>query len=129
VSGEIGERSEERWRLQQLFRCFRLFRKPTSWRRGYVISGYLKRAKQTRTRRTETRSRADSEAIVDEQAIRQYEPIYSNSESHELEASGFEPKERDGKITWQRPDTGLWVSQEIALHLLERKSTEGDQRP
>jgi len=33
-------------------------------------------------------------------------------------------KERGGKIIWERPDTGFWVSQEMALHLLERKSAE-----
>ena len=48
-------------------------------------------------------------------------------EARRLLAAGFEPKERDGKTIWQRPDTGFWVSQEMALHLLKVKSTEGDQ--
>ncbi|PLS82605.1 MAG: hypothetical protein CYG60_24070 [Actinobacteria bacterium] len=41
-----------------------------------------------------------------------------------LEEAGFKPKERCGKTIWQRPDTGFWVSQEMALHLLESKSIE-----
>jgi len=37
---------------------------------------------------------------------------------------GFELKESGGKIIWERPDTGFWVSQETALHHLESKSAE-----
>jgi len=39
-------------------------------------------------------------------------------EWRELEAAGFKPKERCGKIIWQRPDNGFYYSQEMASHLL-----------
>ena len=51
----------------------------------------------------------------------------TDPETRRLLAAGFEPKERGGKTIWQRPDTGFWVSQEMALHLSGRKSTEGEQ--
>ena len=39
-------------------------------------------------------------------------------ERRELEAAGFKPKERCGKIIWQRPDNGSYYSQEMASHFL-----------
>ena len=51
----------------------------------------------------------------------------TDPEARRLLAAGFEPKERGGMIIWQRPDTGFWVSQEMALHLSENKSTEGER--
>jgi hypothetical protein len=41
------------------------------------------------------------------------------SESRRLLAAGWEPKERCGKIIWECPDNGFYVSQEVAMHLLE----------
>jgi hypothetical protein len=55
-------------------------------------------------------------------------PLTADTEARRLVAAGRKPKIRLGKTIWQRPDTGFWVSQEIALHLLESKSTEGVQR-
>jgi len=46
------------------------------------------------------------------------------SDGRKLKAAGFKPKARGGKIIWQRPDTGFWVSQEMASHLLERRGIE-----
>ena len=89
------------------------------------MSSYLKLARQARARRNESELRLASEAVGDVQIVR---PIHLDSEGRRLEAAGFEPKERSGKIIWQRPDTGFWVSQEMALHLLESKSKEEDQR-
>ncbi len=34
-----------------------------------------------------------------------------------LEA-GWKPKVRLGRTIWRRPDNGFWVSQEMALHML-----------
>lgn len=45
-----------------------------------------------------------------------------------LEAAGWNHKRRGGLTIWERPDTGFWVSQEMALHLLENKGMEGDQK-
>jgi hypothetical protein len=55
-------------------------------------------------------------------------PLTADTEARRLVAAGRKPKIRLGKTIWQRPDTGFWVSQEIALQLLESKSTEGVQR-
>jgi hypothetical protein len=89
---------------------------------------YLQLARRSRARWEEFESRPASEAVTDMQAIRQNRPIHLDPEGRKLEAAGFEPKERGGKTIWQRPDTGFWVSQEMALHLLESKSMEEDYR-
>jgi hypothetical protein len=92
------------------------------------VSGYLELARWVRARREESRSQLASQAVTDVQTMRQSRPIQLDSSGRKLEAAGFQPKERDGKIIWQRPDTGFWVSQEMALHLLEARSMEEDQR-
>jgi hypothetical protein len=40
-------------------------------------------------------------------------------ETRKLSAAGWEPKERCGKIIWKRPDNGFFISQEMALQLLQ----------
>ena len=92
------------------------------------MSGYLEVARRIRARREESRYRPAGEAVTDKQTIRQNRSIHLDPEGRKLEAAGFEPKERGGKIIWQRPDKSFWVSQEMALHLLESKSIEEDQR-
>jgi hypothetical protein len=89
------------------------------------VSSYLELARRARARLNESGLRPASEAGGDVQIVR---PIHLDPEGRRLEAAGFKPKERSGKIIWQRPDTGFWVSQEMALHLLERGSIKGDQR-
>jgi TubC N-terminal docking domain len=49
-------------------------------------------------------------------------------EWRELEAAGFKPKERCGKIIWQRPDNGFYYSKEVSLHLLNQKEHTGQER-
>ena len=92
------------------------------------MSGYLELARRVRARREEFRLQLASEVATDIPIARQSRSIHLDSEGRKLEAAGFHPKERDGKIIWQRPDTGFWVSQEMALHLLEARSMEEDQR-
>jgi hypothetical protein len=46
-------------------------------------------------------------------------PLTADTEARRLVAAGRKPKTRLGKTIWQRPDTGFWVSQEMALHLLD----------
>jgi hypothetical protein len=89
------------------------------------VSSYLELARRSRARRSESGPRLASESVRDVQTVR---PIHLDHEGRRLEAAGFKPKERGGKIIWQRPDTGFWVSHEMALHLLENKSKEEDQR-
>jgi hypothetical protein len=40
-------------------------------------------------------------------------------EERRLIAAGWKPKERCGKIIWERPDDGFYVSQEAAIHFLD----------
>ncbi len=76
----------------------------------------------------DTRSQTVSKGVADNQTIQQQRPIHLDTEGHKLLAAGFEPKERSGRIIWQRPDTGFWVSQEMALHLSESNRREEGQR-
>ena len=92
------------------------------------MSSYLEIARQVRARRNEPGLRPASETLTDIQFAQQSRPIHLDPEGRRLEAAGFEPKERGGKIIWQRPDTGFWVSQEMALHFLERGMIEEGQR-
>jgi hypothetical protein len=92
------------------------------------MSGYLELARRVRARQEESRPQTASEAATDIHIARQSRSIQLDPEGRRLNTAGFEPKERGGKIIWQRPDTGFWVSQEMALHLLEARSMEEDQR-
>jgi hypothetical protein len=53
-------------------------------------------------------------------------PAAVGPEARRLVASGWKPKVRFGKTIWQRPDTGFWVSEEMALHLLD--GTQGSEQ-
>jgi hypothetical protein len=44
-------------------------------------------------------------------------------EERRLIAAGWEPKRRCGKIIWKHPDSGFYVSQEVATHFLSRELT------
>ena len=46
-------------------------------------------------------------------------------ERRELEATGFKPKERCGKIIWQHPHNGFYYSHEVALLFLLGTTGEG----
>ena len=39
-----------------------------------------------------------------------------------LEAAGWKHKRRGGLTIWERPDTGFWFAQDMALHLLGTKN-------
>lgn len=92
------------------------------------MSGYLDVARRIRAARDSSEkgsvSRPESEAATDARTTRQSGAVRLTSDGRRLKAAGFEPKMRGGKVIWQRPDTGFWFSQEIALHLLERGSTK-----
>ena len=45
-----------------------------------------------------------------------------------LLAADWKPKERCGKIIWQRPDNGFYYSKEVSLHLLNQKEHTGQER-
>ncbi len=88
------------------------------------MSGYLEFARRGRARREESWHCPASEAVAGIQPMRHNRPIHLGPEGGRLQSAGFEPIERDGKISWERPDMGFWVSQDMALHLLESKSAE-----
>lgn len=90
------------------------------------MSDYLELARRAKARRNGSGTRLASGAVVDTQSIRSPGILNPDPEGRKLRAAGFKPKERGGKTIWQRPDTGFWVSLEMALHLSEDKSTEGD---
>ena len=55
------------------------------------------------------------------------EPDTENA--RQLLEAGWKPKVSfGGKVIWERPDTGFWVSEDMALHLLVNKGMKGDQR-
>jgi hypothetical protein len=112
----------------EIFRYFRIFRSPTAQEKSHTMSGYLELARRVRARQEESRPQTASEAATDIHIARQSRSIQLDPEGRRLNTAGFEPKERGGKIIWQRPDTGFWVSQEMALHLLDARSVEEDQR-
>jgi hypothetical protein len=93
------------------------------------MSGYLELAGRGRVSREESWHRPTSEAVVGTQP-----PVHPNlsirlgPEGRKLQSVGFEPKESGGKIVWERPNMGFWVSQEMALHPLESKSAEEGRR-
>jgi hypothetical protein len=55
-------------------------------------------------------------------------PAAAGAEARSLIASGWKPKVRLGKTIWQRPDTGFWVSEEMALHLLDGTEPSEQER-
>lgn len=71
------------------------------------------------------KSQLERESVTNLRTLQQNGADHLGLEGRKLESAGFEPKERGGKIIWQRPDTGFWVSQEMALHLL-KKGKEAD---
>jgi len=47
----------------------------------------------------------------------------SSADHQRLKEAGFKPKVSFGKrVIWERPDTGFYYSEEIALHLLDAKN-------
>ena len=91
------------------------------------MSGYLdlaRRIRAARERSEESKSWLASEAATNVRSRHQPEVVHLTSDGRKLKAAGFKPKARGGKIIWQRPDTGFWVSQEMASHLLERRGIE-----
>ena len=87
---------------------------------------YLRLLRQSRTDRNESRQ---SEAERDLSAPRHRnddgaaELPNRGGDALRLTAAGYRPKVSFfGRIIWQRPDTGFYVSEEMALHLLDTKS-------
>ncbi len=51
----------------------------------------------------------------------------SSGDHRRLEEAGYRPKiSLGGRVIWERPDTGFWVSEEMALHLLNKDKEAGE---
>jgi hypothetical protein len=49
-----------------------------------------------------------------------------SADHRRLEVAGYRPKiSFGGRVIWERPDTGFWVSEEMALHLLNKNKEAG----
>ena len=93
------------------------------------MSGYLELARRGRASWEGYWHCPTSEAVAGiQQPVCHNLSIHLGPEDRKLQSAGFELKERLGKILWERPDTGLWESQEMALHPLKRESTEEGRR-
>jgi hypothetical protein len=94
---------------------------------------YLKLLRDSKTRRRESIHRGEvqqdaPEPQCEEAGALAAKPV-SSADHQRLEEAGYRPKISFGeRVIWERPDTGFWVSQEMALHLLETKNREEDQR-
>jgi hypothetical protein len=53
------------------------------------------------------------------------EPGTETEDARRLLEAGWKPKTSFGRVIWERPDTGFWVSQEVALYFLESKNIRG----
>jgi hypothetical protein len=89
------------------------------------MSGYLELAGRGRASREGYWQCPTSEAVAGIQPLRHNLSIYLGPEGRRLQVAGFELKESGGKIVWEWPAIGFWVSQETALHPLKSKSAEG----
>lgn len=50
----------------------------------------------------------------------------NNEERRELEAAGWEPKEREDETVWKNPKSGYWYPQDVAISLLREGVDAGD---
>jgi hypothetical protein len=92
---------------------------------------YLRLLRDSRTRRPESIHRGevqqDAPEPQGEEAGALAAKTVSSADHKRLEEAGYRSKISFGeRVIWERPDTGFWVSQEMALHLLEM-SKEGEQ--
>jgi hypothetical protein len=88
---------------------------------------YLKLLRDSKARRRESIHRGE---VQQDAPDPRYEEtgalaakLVSNADHQRLKEAGYKPKISFGKrVIWERPDTGFYVSQEIALHLLDTKN-------
>jgi hypothetical protein len=88
---------------------------------------YLEVLRQSRSRRRESshgdESKRDSpKSQCEEDGALTVLPVAS-SEHRRLEEAGYKPKFSFWKrVIWERPDTGFYYSEEVALYLLDAKN-------
>ena len=108
---------------------FRLFRTRLRYDTGSVMN-YLKLLRDSKARRRESIHRGEvqqdaSEPQCEETGALTAKPLPS-ADHQRLEEAGYRPKVSfGGRVIWERPDTGFWVSQDMALHLLYKSKEAG----
>jgi hypothetical protein len=93
---------------------------------------YLKLLRDSKTHRHESTHRGEVRRDLPGSQCEEARALaaisVSSADHQRLKEAGYTPKARFGeRVIWQRPDKGFWVSQEMALHLLE-KNKEAEQR-
>lgn len=86
---------------------------------------YLKLLRDCKTRRQEPIHSGEVRPDLPESQCEEGEALpvipVSSADHQRLKEAGYTPKISFGeRVIWQRPDTGFWVSQDMALHLLEK---------
>jgi hypothetical protein len=97
---------------------------------------YLKLLRQSKARRNGSRRREAGREMSASQRGQDENPLalpVSGADARKLTAVGYRPKVSFfGRVIWERPDTGFYVSQEMALHLLNtnnvRSKSGADER-
>ena len=88
---------------------------------------YLELLRQSKARRRAPSPRDEatrdlSESRCEEAGVAAVLPV-SSADHRRLKAAGYKPKLSFGKrVIWERPDTGFYYSEEVALHLLDAKN-------
>jgi hypothetical protein len=88
---------------------------------------YLKLLRRSKARRRESSHRDEAKQDLPESrcevdGVPAVLPV-SNADTKLLKEAGHKPKVSFGKrVIWERPDTGFYVSQEMALHLLDTRN-------
>jgi hypothetical protein len=89
---------------------------------------YLKLLRQSQARRNEPRSREVGRDLStfrrqdDECSVMLPVPC---ADAQRLTTAGYRPKVSFfERVIWERPDTGFYVSEEMALHLLDAKNIQ-----
>ena len=94
---------------------------------------YLELLRRSKARRRQSSHRDEArqelpESRCEEDGAAAVLPV-SSVDYRRLEEAGFRPKVSfGGKVIWERPDTGFWISREMALHFLECGMIEEEQR-
>src|SRR5829696_3780236 len=91
---------------------------------------YLKLLRQSKARRNESRRGDESPVMLQgsgaEPSVDAMDLTKPDTEgARRLYGAGWESKVSFfGRVIWERPDTGFYVSEEMALHLLEENNVK-----
>lgn len=96
------------------------------WLERHVLGRYLELLRTSRVDR-EPHGESHEQEVEEELASRRREAVeptmipFPGKDALQLTAAGYRSKVSfSGRVIWQRPDTGFWFSEEMALCLLER---------